>query len=199
MNGWPIIGARTASVIAAIIHGLTFMAQSNCVTLKDETDEFTRSYLLNISVDDHADGPAFDWLVKDDVVCLRMHWERSTGSPAVVFEGDTLLLKLENEQIMALKSSETTIGHPTLSGENKITKGTYSYLVDHEQLALIGHFWVQKMRIHFRDGHDEFDATTNAGWQTGLWRSANCLRQAMGLKPMPEIISGFEAEGSIKQ
>jgi hypothetical protein len=178
-----------AALIAAPLHD-HLLAQPVCETVRNEQDEFTGSHVLQITSSDHSNGPHFDWFVKDSLMCVRMHWQRMGEAPAIVFEGDTLMLKLENDTVLILTSVETTVGN-IIEGMEPSSRAIFSYLVDEEQLAYISHYWVQKVRIYFRDGHQEFHAVNDPTWQMGFWKSSNCLLQTMRLKPVPDIVSGF--------
>ena len=183
---------RTWLLLLFLSIGLGGNAQSACETLQDRVDEFTGDRTLVIAPPVQGPGPALQWTSHNGSIALSIEWTR-TDPPAVVFEDDTLMLKLENEQVIVLRSTRTMVGR-TLLNDAGITevRGTYVYSVSTDQLALLGHHWVQKARIYFRDGHDEFEASTDPAWQMGLWKSANCLQLALGLKAAPEAISGFE-------
>jgi hypothetical protein len=185
-------GPSMALLIPFLLSGSFAFSQPICETVKDDVDEFTEKHVLQITASHYSKGPAFDWLSINDEICLRIHWTLDDARPAVVFEGDTLMLKLENDTVIILTSAETTVGKEILMDDGgRVTQGTYCYRVDHEQFAYINHYWVQKLRIYFREGHREFEAANDPGWQMGLWRSSNCMRKGLSLRPEPAIISTF--------
>ncbi len=163
-------------------------AQPVCRTVSDQVDEFTRSHVLTITASDHSNGPRFEWMAIDGSVCLRLHWRTAQERPAVVFEGDSLFVKLENDSVLILRSMETTVGAPMLSDEGQpYTDAVYCYRIEPGDLGAIADLWVVKMRIHFRESRNEFVASADPDWQMGFWRSANCVRQAIHTDPMPVV------------
>lgn len=171
-------------------------AQPSCKVVQDHLDDFTGTRLLQITADGPATGPAYDWLVKNGQVCLMLHWERNDNRPAVVFEGDSLFVKLENDSVMILVSKETMIGNTVVKEDgSKVTSGIYCYLVRHDQLKHMGSLWVQKLRILFRDGYQEFSAIGNPDWQMGMWRTSNCVMRSIGMKPSPQFSIGAASYG----
>lgn len=179
--------ARILPFVPAAI-ALSVSGQPTCTTIRDEVDEFTNSHILNITASEYSDGPAFDWLAVDGQVCLRLHWRTAQERPAVVFEGDSLFLKLENDTVLILLSKETVVGKPMHDEMGTYyTDAAYCYRVEEAQLAVLEHYWVQKMRIHFRESRHEFQASGDSAWQMGFWRSANCLRRSLSLEPVPVV------------
>ena len=184
----PILSVLVSIALSG--HGL--LAQPICETSRDDVDEFTGDHVIQITASHYSNGPKFDWIAINDDVCLRLDWTMDDGRSAVVFEGDTLMLKLENDMVVVLKSKETTVGKAKIGEDGvKRTHGTFCYVVEHEQFFMINHFWVQKLRINFREGHRDLETAHDPGWQMGLWRSSNCMRQALSLQPDPSFISSF--------
>src|SRR5690606_21777193 len=131
-------------------------AQSACETLHDRVDEFTGDRTLVIASPVRDLGPAIQWTSHNGNIGLSIEWTRP-DLPAVVFEGDTLMLKLENHEVLVLRSTKTMVGRSMMNDSGAtVVRGTYSYSVTTDQLALLGLHWVQKARIYFRDGNDEF-------------------------------------------
>jgi hypothetical protein len=171
-------------------------AQPNCKVVQDHLDDFTGTRLLQITAEGPSTGPGYDWLVKNGQVCLMIRWERNDNRPAVVFEGDSLFVKLENDSVMVLVSKETMIGNTVVKEDGtKVTSGVYCYIVGRDQLKQMGSLWVQKLRIFFRDGYQEFNAVGNPDWQMGMWRTSNCVMQSIGMKPSPQFSIGAASYG----
>ncbi len=159
-------------------------AQPVCEVVKNDVDVFTDTHVLQITASSFSNGPTFEWLSVNGNICLKIHWTMPDDNPAVVFEGDTLLVKLENDTVLALLSKETTVGKPFTDEEGiRRTRAVYCYRVNYDQFALINQFWVQRMRLYFRDSQKEYEALYDPDWQMALWRSSNCLRSTLALAP----------------
>jgi hypothetical protein len=182
----------TSLTVAALLLPVILQAQPKCSVLMDDVDEYTQVREVKITATEIAKGPRFEWHILNEHICLRLEWTNADGRPAVVFEGDPLLVKLENDSVLVLFSQETVVGRKEHDDEgNEFTRATYCYIVPKQDMLPLGEHWVQRIRIHFHEGSREFVATGDPDWQMGFWRSANCVRQTMALKPMPSMINGF--------
>lgn len=165
-------------------------AQSQCVHKLDRVDEFTRQRDLEITASAFSHGPTFSWRAWSQRRVLRLQWQQPGHVPAVVFQGDSLMLKLENDSVVVLTSDDTFTGKPLYDREGReITTGVYDYRVTPEQLQLIAKHWVHKLRIYFRDGYQELDVVPDPSWQLAVSRSAGCFLDALGDKAPAAPIS----------
>lgn len=166
-------------------HALPFLAAlarslpgaGQCIHTLDRMDEFTHRREVEITASSFSHGPVFSWCATAGQRMLRITWEQEGHVPAVVFQGDTLMLKLDTDSVLVLVSDNTFTGIPGHDGQGReITTGVYSYRVTPRHLALLAAHWVSRLRIYFRDGYQEFDARPDPAWQFALARSAGCFQ-----------------------
>src|SRR6187399_72344 len=67
-------------------------------------DEFTGEQSVRAEPVSISQGPGFAWVVEHGHAALQLHWVQSGWIHAVVFEGDTLMLKLDNNDLLVLES-----------------------------------------------------------------------------------------------
>ena len=139
-------------------------------------DEFTRERSIRIEPRSFSHGPAFAWVEEKGQVSMELRWSQPGRVDAVVFQGDTLMLKLENEQLLVLESNETAVGvHTTDQRGEVVTISELSYRVSPEQLRKIADSWVTKLRLYFRSGYQERSFVIDPKWQYEHSRSARAL------------------------
>ncbi len=55
----------------------------------------------------------------------------------------------------------------------------------------LNRYWVQKLRIHFQGGQQDYSAVKDPSWQTNLCQSARCFLQTVSESTAPPANSAY--------
>lgn len=161
-------------------------AQPDCMTEVDEMDPFTKRRVVSVAPTAVSTGPFYRWRAENDRWCLQFTWQIPGTAPAVVLQGDTLMLLLENDSVMILTSASTTVGTVSTDAHGRPhTSGTYDYGITRAQTKLLDRYWVKRMRIQFQQGPQEFEADKDPLWQHSVTRTASCFLLTCSSPPVP--------------
>ena len=161
------------------------VAQSDALMV-ETVDEFTQHRSLHVEPKDVSQGPRFSYVSINGRCYLRVHWAQAGHRSGVIFEGDTLMVKLENNDVLVLRSAETVIGVQD-KDPNGVARTTTicSYRLNPDQLARLGSFWPVKLRIYFRDGFQEWVCALDPKWQYAFSSTTTAFRRAAPFSPEP--------------
>lgn len=155
-------------------------AQEPFALLRDRTDVFTGTRVLDVGLTDHHSGPEVVWHARSERYSLQLRWTVKSDQAVAVLEGDPLFLRLDNGTVITLLSDSSVVAFPARDAHGvRAASGMFSYTVDLATAEQLSHSWVERIRFTYTAGSDEFDATTDAVWQYAFAHAAGGFHSSL--------------------
>lgn len=155
---------RSSILLFMLLAGLTINAQ-NCKYAKNEVDKFTNKTILETKQDALGISgmglgftSGYSFYKSDDDKYIKFHFT-TTGSLFAIREGDNVMMKLENGEVLSLKFSESVIADSSYNSMLKTTIHSLKTLVKltDDDIETFKNNKIVDIRIYTTDGYIDDD------------------------------------------
>lgn len=151
-------------------------AMPGCDYIEDEYDSFLKVQRLTArakAIFNMFESAWFDFRLIDGRCYLRCTFTNIFTAP-VIGEGDKLLFKLDDGNVIHFESTETAIGELLVSGSTRVWKVTANYAADMDRFRQLKDVPVAGIRVYAAGVYAEYDTSAKTQVRRRLQEAARC-------------------------